>query len=154
VLAPAVSGDAEATLFAGRRRAWAGAVAAATLLLLVSGFYNFFTFIRAYDNLPKLYHPLFGGKFLLSIGLLAIAAFLAGRTERAASMRASAKFWLNVALLLALGVFVCGAMLRSLRDVPGARTLPAPALADDAPAFETTAEPAEPADSTASESSP
>ncbi|MGL4512001.1 MAG: hypothetical protein ACRCT8_02850 [Lacipirellulaceae bacterium] len=137
VLAPAAASAANPAeaLYGERRKAWAGAVALATTLLLVSGFYNFFTFIRAYDNLPKLYHPLFGVKFLLSLGVLVIAALLAGRTNLAERMRSGLRGWLNLAIVLALGVFVSGAMLRSLRDVPGARSLPATKVANDAPAF-------------------
>jgi putative copper export protein len=152
VLAPAVAGDSDATLFAGRRRTWALLVALATLLLLVSGFYNFFSFIRTYDNLPKLYHPLFGVKFLLSLGVLAIAALVGGKTALAERVRSGARGWLTLALLLAVGVFVCGAMLRSLRDVPGARSVPAASAAADAPAFKTTAEPLEVVDPAATTS--
>lgn len=135
VLAPAAAaGEAEATLFAGRRKAWALSVAACTGLLLISGIYNLVVVMMTYKNLPALYHPLLGIKFLLALGLMAIMAFLAGKTSLAERLRSSLKLWLNVALVLALSVYVLGAMLRSFRDVPDARV--ATAVADDAPAFE------------------
>lgn len=136
VLSPAATeGDTEAALFSGRRKAWAMCVAACTVLLLLSGFYNFlFVVVPGYKNLPALYHPLFGVKFLLAIGLMAIMAFLAGKTSLAEKLRASLKFWLNVALVLALSIFVLGAMIRSFRDLPDARkALP---VIEEAPAFE------------------
>jgi putative copper export protein len=134
VLAPATpEGEREAALFHGRRKAWAMCVMICTLLLLVSGVYNLILFMGVYKNLPKLYHPLFGVKFLLSIGVMAIMAFIAGKTALAQKMRANLTGWLNVALVMALAVFVLGAMLRSFRDLPDARA--AVAVAEEAPAF-------------------
>ncbi len=135
VLAPAAQGadDAEATLFAGRRSSWAACVGVCTGLLLISGVYNLVVSMMGYKNLPALYHPIFGVKFLLAIGLMAIMAFIAGRTKAAEAMRGSLTWWLNVALAIALSIFVMGAMLRSFRDVPDARaSIP---QADEAPAF-------------------
>jgi putative copper export protein len=134
VLAPATpEGEREAALFHGRRKAWAMCVMICTLLLLVSGVYNLIMFLGVYKNLPKLYHPLFGVKFLLSIGVMAIMAFIAGKTALAQKMRANLTGWLNLALVMALSVFVLGAMLRSFRDLPDARA--AVAVAEEAPAF-------------------
>ena len=143
VLAPAtVEGEREAALFHGRRKAWAMCVAVCTLLLLVSGVYNLILFLGVYKNLPKLYHPLFGVKFLLSIGVMAIMAFVAGRTALAEKMRANLTGWLNLALALAITVFALGAMLRSFRDLPDARV--AAPVVEEAPAFgEVLIEPAE-----------
>lgn len=122
VLAPAAAeGDAESALFAGRRKAWALCVATCTGLLLLSGIYNLVVIMVTYKNLPALYHPLFGVKFLLAIGVMAIMAFIAGKTSLAEKLRGSLKFWLNVALVLAVSVYLLGAMLRSFRDVPEAR---------------------------------
>ncbi|QDT68203.1 hypothetical protein MalM25_11200 [Planctomycetes bacterium MalM25] len=134
VLAPAEpDGDAEAALFAGRRKAWAACVGACTGLLLISGTYNLVLVMIGYKNLPGLYHPLFGAKFLLAIGLMAIMAFVAGKTTLADKMRGSLRKWLNLALALGLLIFLLGGMLRSFRDLPDARvSVP---TADEAPAF-------------------
>ena len=135
VLAPAtLEGEREAALFHGRRKAWASIVAICTLLLLVSGVYNLIMFLGIYKNLPKLYHPLFGVKFLLSIAVMAIMAFIAGKTALAEKMRAKLTGWLNIALVLSLTIFALGAMLRSFRDLPDARV--AVAVAEEAPSFD------------------
>lgn len=137
VLAPAAADpatDKQAALFAGRRKAWAACVGVCTALLLASGLYNFVVFLGTYKNLPALYHPLFGVKFLLALGVMAIMALVAGKTSLAERVRGSLRRWLNVALALALAVFVLGAMLRSFRDLPDARQ--APPAADEAPAFD------------------
>jgi putative copper export protein len=136
VLAPAAPvDDREAALFNGRRKTWSKVVAVCTLLLLVTGFYNFlFVIIPGYKNLPKLYHPLFGVKFLLSLGVMAIMAFIAGKTSLAERMRGKLIGWLNLALVLGLAIFALGAMLRSFRDLPDARA--AVAVAEEAPAFD------------------
>jgi hypothetical protein len=68
--------------------------------------------------------------------VLAIAALAGGKTALAERVRGGLRGWLNLALLLAVGVFITGAMLRSLRDVPGARSLPAASSAAEAPAFD------------------
>ncbi len=134
VLAPAEpDGDAESALFAGRRKAWAACVAVCTGLLLLSGAYNLVLVMMGYKNLPGLYHPLFGAKFLLAIGLMAIMAFIAGKTGLAEKMRGSLRKWLNIALALGLAIFLLGGMLRSFRDLPDARV--AVPTADEAPAF-------------------
>lgn len=134
VLAPAtLVDDREAALFAGRRKTWAMCVAICTLLLLVSGFYNFFLFLGTYENLPSLYHPLFGVKFLLALAVMAIMALVAGKTNLAQKVRGSLKLWLNVALVASLAIYVIGAMLRSFRDVPDARA--AVPQVEEAPAF-------------------
>ncbi|MEN0110430.1 MAG: hypothetical protein AAF805_06865 [Planctomycetota bacterium] len=146
VLAPSASAsnDKETALFAGRRRAWAGCVAACSTLLLVSGTYNLIAYTRAYENLPKAYHSLFGVKFLLALGVMLIAALLAGKTNLAARMRGGMRGWLSLAIVLAIGVHATGAVLRSYRDLPDARV--APAVVEDAPAFEFTDPPNPPMD--------
>lgn len=131
VLAPAApSDDRDAALFASRRGAWAMCVGICSGLLLLSGFYNFFKFTAAYPNLPKLYHPLFGVKFLLALSVMAIMALIAGKTKLAEKLRGSLKLWLNVALALSLTTYALGAVLRSYRDLPAARV-----AVDEAPAF-------------------
>lgn len=134
VLAPAVENQDEAVekLYAGRRQAWGKCVAVCSSLLLLSGVYNLILFTRAYENLPSLYHPLFGAKFLLAFAVMLISAFISGKTALADRMRAKLSFWLNVALLCALAVFVLSATLRSFRDLPDAREAP-PASYDEAP---------------------
>ena len=124
VLAPAAAEaqDPELVAFVGRRRAWAICVMICSLLLIVSGLYNLMLFMGAYQNLPKLYHPLFGAKFLLALAVMAISALVAGRSGLAKKMRGSMRGWLNLAIVLALAIFVISATLRSFRDLPDARS--------------------------------
>lgn len=130
VLAPAAPAEGrEAALYAGRRGAWAAAVGVSTGLLLLSGIYNLVVFMGVYKNLPKLYHPLFGVKFLLALGVMAIMALVAGRTTLAERVRGNLRGWLDLALALCVATFVLGAMLRSFRDLPDARTAPVAAAA-------------------------
>lgn len=126
VLAPAAvaSNDVCQVAFAGKRRAWALCVAFCSALLLASGIYNLILFTSRYENLPSLYHPLFGVKFLLSFGVMFIAALIAGKTNLAKRCQGNLIKWLNVAIVLALSVFVLGAVLRSFRDLPDARVAP------------------------------
>ena len=126
VLAPGAKGaeDPEAALFANGRRSWSVCVMICSFLLLASGIYNLLLFTSKYQNLPKLYHPLFGVKFLLAVGIMAIAALIAGRTNLAQKMRSGITGWLNLAIVLALSLFVLSATLRSFRDLPDARSAP------------------------------
>ena len=105
------------------------------LFLITSGLYNFVVLIKTYDNLPKLYHPLFGIKVLLALGVMFIAALLAGKTSLAQRLQQNAKRWINVALALALSVFILGAVLRSLHELPGTRSAQAPVATEEAEPF-------------------
>ena len=125
--------DGLSTIYASKRRSWTMCVMVCSALLLASGFYNFFAFNEAYKNLPKLYHPLFGVKFLLALGVMFLAALLAGKTNLAKKAQASMTNVLNLAIILALAVFILGAMLRSFRDLPDARMDPAAEVAIDEP---------------------
>jgi uncharacterized membrane protein len=114
ILAPAGS-DA---CFAGRRAVWAKWVGIATLLLLVSGIYNFLVLHRAVEatgaELPRTYHMLFGIKFLLALVVMFLASILAGKTAAAERFRGHMGRWLNVAWLSAVAILVLAAILRTL----------------------------------------
>ncbi len=114
VLAPA---GAEAC-FAGRRGVWAKWVGMTSGFLLLSGFYNFYVAImtakEAGEKLPSSYHMLFGIKFLLALGLMFLAAIVAGKTDAAERFRQQIGKWLNIAWALGLSIVVIGAILRSL----------------------------------------
>lgn len=114
VLAPAGT-DA---CFAGRRAVWAKWVAAAVVLLLVSGIYNFLIIYNAAkaagEELPPTYHMLFGIKFLVGLFVMFLASILAGKTSAAEKFRAKNSLWLNVAWAAVLTIVVLGAILRSL----------------------------------------
>ena len=113
VLAPAGAG----ACYAGRRAVWARWVGVATLILIVTGMFNYITFIRdakaAGAPLPQTYHMMFGVKFLLALFVFFVAAILAGKTALAEKFRANMGQWLNFAWLAVMGIIVLGALLRT-----------------------------------------
>lgn len=113
VLAPA----GEEACYAGRRSVWARWVGVATLILIVTGMFNYITFIRdakaAGAPLPSAYHMMFGVKFLLALFVFFVAAILAGKTALADKFRANMGQWLNFAWLAVMGIIVLGALLRT-----------------------------------------
>jgi len=104
--------------YAGRRAMWAKAVGICTLLLLATGFYNFFGILSAAkeagEKLPPAYHMLFGIKCLLALLVMFIAAILSGKTEAAERFRTQMPKWLNIAKLAIVAIVVIAAILRTL----------------------------------------
>ena len=96
---------------------WSKIVAAAIGLLLASGLYNILVISTNY-TLPRWYNPLFGVKFILALGIFAIASFLSGRTPVADRMRRNVRFWLNLNIALALTVIALSGVLRIAEKVP------------------------------------
>lgn len=118
VLAPAVGDNPEATCFAGRRQAWAACVGVCTLLLLLSGFYNYYSVVISNTKMPPLYHGVFGIKFLLALVVFALSALVAGKSPLALKVRGQMTKWLTVLLVAALALFLAGAVLRSVPHIP------------------------------------
>jgi len=113
ILAPGGTGD----YFAGRRQVWARWVGMTSLFLVVTGLYNFIVLNRAAreigEALPPTYHAMFGIKFLLGLGVMFLAAILAGKTGLAEKFRKDMHRWLNVAWFASLAVIVLAAIMRS-----------------------------------------
>jgi uncharacterized membrane protein len=98
------------SLHAAIRTRWSKVLAAAIAFLLISGLVNFINAVRLYD-LPKLYHPLFGVKFLLALAVFFIASVLSGRSALADRFRQNARKWLTVnAVLVVLIVLISGVL--------------------------------------------
>jgi uncharacterized membrane protein len=119
-------------LFGGRRAAWAKWVGIATLLLLVTGLWNYIQIIRTHERLDGLYHMLAGIKMLSALAVFLLAALLAGRSPAAQSLRRRMRLWLNVCLILGIATVALGSVLRSFPrtpkvDAPGPERLVAPA---------------------------
>ena len=138
VVLPAHAGltpQARESLHAEMRRRWSKIVMASIGFLILSGFYNFFTIVQNYSGvLPKWYQILFGIKFLLAMVVFAIASLLAGRTALADKLRANARFWMSVNILLAVLIVCISGVLRTAHP-PGS-----PAIAAESPAKAKTAE--------------
>ncbi len=126
--------DIHKSLAEAIRRRWAKVVMAAILFLLVSGLWNFFlinaSFKAAGLRIPPLYHPLFGLKFLLALGIFYIASSLAGRSAATAKFRENAKTWLTVNLVLGILVICISGVLRMTHNAPNPNL---PKLAAEAP---------------------
>lgn len=115
--AATLADDAHEQLRTALRARWAPVVMAAAGLLLLSGLANFGLTVAKFqfdkEVLPgRLYHMLFGVKFLLALPVLHIATLLVGRSETAQKARKNAKFWLTLNLVLATLVVCLGGVMR------------------------------------------
>lgn len=105
--------------FAGRRQVWARWVAVASTILLVTGLYNYITYVRATKlpdaaPLPSTYHTLFTVKFLLGLFVMFIAALVSGKSAGAEKARGNMSRWLNIAWTSVMAIVIIGAMMRFL----------------------------------------
>jgi len=125
-LLPAVTGlpDAERKTFhEAVRSRWAKWVAGAILFLLISGFYNFIWNTKTY-KLPPVYQMMFGIKFLLALGVFALASILSGRSGLAQRMRQNPRPWLNLNVTLAIMVVLISGAMRTMNHGPLKADLP------------------------------
>lgn len=118
--------DARGALREAVRSRWSKVVHAAVAVLLVTGFYNFFLNLRTYE-LPKVYHPIFGVKFLLAMGVFFLGIVLVGRSDLAQRMRAEAGKWLTLSAALLALLILASSTLRQLPHVPKTAAAPTPA---------------------------
>jgi uncharacterized membrane protein len=135
---PAAAPTADAdSLFGGRRAAWAMWVGIATLLLLVTGLWNYMQIIRMHERMASSYHMIAGLKMLAGVALFLLAALIAGRSPAAQTVRQRIGFWLNVALLLGVVTVALGSVLRSyphtLKAAAPDPAVLAPAVTSSAP---------------------
>ena len=98
--------------FAGRRGAWAMWVGIATLLLIVTGLWNFVQTIRT-NEIATSYHMLGTLKIVAALVVFFLAAVLAGKSAVAERLRQNMKLWLGVCLIAAILVVAIGSAMRS-----------------------------------------
>jgi hypothetical protein len=84
---------------AAARSRWAALIGVCTLLLLATGMYNYIVTVKTWE-MPKVYHMLFGIKFVLALVVMFLASLLAGKTALAQKLQAKASTWGNVLVLL------------------------------------------------------
>ncbi len=119
--------ESRKSLHAAIRRRWSKLVAASIAFLLVSGLVNYaMRIIPGYD-LPKFYHPLFGVKFLLAMGIFFIASVLSGRSAMADRFRQNARKWLTINAVLAVLVVLISGVLKTAEK--SKKPAPSPAAA-------------------------
>jgi uncharacterized membrane protein len=95
------------------RSRWARPVQLAILFLLISGVFNIISMENQYDlSKVRLYHPLFGVKFLLALAIFFLASVLTGRSARTQRFRDNRRLWLTVNLVLAVLVVCISGVLR------------------------------------------
>jgi uncharacterized membrane protein len=85
--------------------------------LLVSGLYNFMMIMKTYQ-LEKFYHPLFGIKFLLALAVFFIAIQLIGKSAAAQKFQQNRRLWLNVNVVLMVGIILISGVLRQSVKTP------------------------------------
>ncbi len=105
------------SLHAVMRSRWSTLVAVAIGLLIVSGLYNFMLTVGQF-RVPSWYHMVFGMKFLLAMGVFAIASLLSGKSPAAEALRKNAKMWLNLNLVFAVLVVCLSGVLRTAEKTP------------------------------------
>ena len=113
-LLPALAGLAENERDAFRDRVikhWKMVVHSSIGLLLLSGFYGYYTKFR--DGSPiGAYHMLLGIKILIALVIMFIASALVGRSKGLEPLRAKAGTWLTINLLLAVVVILIAGYLK------------------------------------------
>jgi len=108
ILMPAASelpDDQHQALKERLRVRWAKFVHSGIGLLILSGFYNFFTQMKGHKGQME-YHALIGVKMLLAFAAFYLASVLVGRSPRSARYRENARKWLGV--LIALTALTAG----------------------------------------------
>jgi hypothetical protein len=112
--------------FAGRRATWAMWVGIATLVMIVTGLWNYWQIIRQHEPMAASYHMLLGLKILLALVVFFLAAVLAGKSPVAEQLRQNFKFWLTLCLVAGVLIVLLAGVLRSYPHIP--KPLDGPAL--------------------------
>ncbi len=95
----------------GVTRYWKPFVMGGTLLLLVTGFYNYFRQMPLHKG-DGLYHALIGIKMILAFGIFFMAAALVGRSPKLQSMRDNRVRWLGLIVLSAALIVAISGILK------------------------------------------
>ena len=91
------------------RSKWAKLVGICTLILLVSGLYNYLVVSVPKHKGDGLYHGLMGLKMLAALAVFFFSAALAGKSEKLAGIRRKRNLWTTTTVLLGtLAVLIAG----------------------------------------------
>lgn len=114
--------DARRKILDGVRRRWSMVVHLAILLLLATGFANFFLYgMRLFprgSSESVAYNMLFGVKFLLALAVFGLAEVLLGRSSAAEKLRQKAKFWTTVNLCLLVAIVCISGVMGRMHTQP------------------------------------
>ena len=94
------------------RSKWAKWVGITTLVMLVTGFYNYIAVAIAEHKGDGLYHGLMGVKMLLALAVFLLSAALAGRAKALEGIRAKRKLWLTATVLLGVAIVMIAGYLK------------------------------------------
>lgn len=118
-LLPALRGTDEqtrSTVLSNTGNYWKRFVHGGTLLLLITGFYNYFVQIKLHKG-DGLYHALIGVKMLLAFAVFFLAAVLVGNSPRFQSFRNNRQRYLGIIVLLVAIIVAISGMLK-VRGIP------------------------------------
>src|SRR5262245_36000742 len=91
------------------------------VIFLVTGFWTFLGARRwsGFDADAKFnYHLLFGIKLLIALAMFFISSALVGRSAALAGIRANAKWWIGVLMLLGLAIVGISGVMRFMESKP------------------------------------
>ncbi len=113
----------------GVRSRWSKVVMIAITVLLATGIFNFLKINSAFVLKGTPYHAIFGVKFLLAMGVFALASILVGRSALAQKLRADAGKWLTILVTLMVVLIGLSSALKTLphKEKPVAGTPSQPA---------------------------
>lgn len=106
--------DQRKQLREGVRSRWSKVVMGAITVLLATGLYNFLMINKTYALDKKVYHSVFGVKFLLAMGVFGLASVLVGRSKGAQKLRENAGKWLTVLVSMLLVLLFLSSFLKNL----------------------------------------
>jgi len=101
----------------GVRARWSTVVKAAIGVLLVTGVYNFIMIDKAFALDKKVYHSVFGVKFLLALAVFGLASVLVGKSGTAQKIRENAGKWLTILVSMLLVLLFLSSFLKNLPHV-------------------------------------
>ena len=120
---PEVKDEAASEQAARIRASWSKLVMASSGMLLLSGLINFVLMLQRFEisdaSFPgSVYHPVFGVKFLLALGVFFISSALAGRSGLAQRLREKEGMWLTLNMVMAIAVVCLAGMLKLAERAP------------------------------------
>ena len=134
--------EAHDQLAAAVKSRWKRFVHIGVLLILISGFYNYFQAIPNHNG-DGLYHALIGTKILLAFVVFFIAAALVGKSPKLEPIRQNKKKWLTILLLIATTIIAISGFVK-VRGLPDNTVREGEAPAEPVNAFWEGKAPAEP----------